>query len=172
MMIEIEITPDMVENAQSLAQQMGSLKNSIEGVRSNLVGFLGEECFVKHYRTKKLCSFSRVNNYDFDFFLNGYRIEVKTKETSVTPRTDFTVNINTFNPHQENQLVDYYFFVYLQNQNGFFVKGFMVGYISKLEFLERAVLKRAGESDGTNGFQFKHDCLCLKINQLHKLRQD
>lgn len=170
-MIKIDITSDMIENAQKSAHQMGSLKNSIEGLRSNLVGFLGEECFVKHYRTKKLCSFSRVNNYDFDFLLNGYRVEIKTKETSVIPRNDFTVNINSFNPHQEKQLVDFYFFVYLQNQNGFFTTGFMVGYISKKEFLEKSVLKIAGESDGANAFKFKYDCLCLKINQLNKLKE-
>ena len=41
-MIEIEITPEMVDKARIKAEELGTIRNSITKGKGNLVGFLGE----------------------------------------------------------------------------------------------------------------------------------
>ena len=120
----------------------------------------------QHYKNKKLCFFSRVNDYDYDFLFYGKRVDVKTKDRTVAPLPNFGCDIPN---HQRHQAVDFYFFVSLLRVGETFTKGFLLGYISKAQFFERATFYVAGETDKSCAFQYRIDTWNLKINDLQKI---
>lgn len=157
---EVPITPDMLERAHTLATQLGSLKNSIREGEGNLVGFLGEECFLAAFPKA-----TRENSFDFDIRLGDKRLEVKTKDRTVRPQPDFEVSVSAYN---KNQKADYYVFVSLFRQGRVFYRGYLLGFMKPAEYLMNASFLREGMIDPSNQFTVRASCYNLPIHKLNR----
>ena len=102
---------------------------------------------------------SHEDQSDYDLIIQGKKIEVKTKRTTVKPEKDFLCSVANFNASQD---ADYYFFVRIDES---YRIGYMLGYYPVEKFKEDSFFKKAGEKD-INGWTFKKDCYNLKIEQL------
>ena len=154
-MIEVNITPQMRNEAEKKSGELGVLKNSIESGNGNIIGFLGELI------AQRILGGSLDNTYEYDLLLDdGTKIDVKTKKTSVAPKDYYECSIASYN---EKQDCDEYCFVRVKNTLD---KGWYLGRISKPVFFEKARRLKKGDIDGDNGFVVKADCWNMMINEL------
>lgn len=162
-MIVVNITPEMINRATTMANQLGTLSHSIRNGSGNIAGFLGEECFLYHYPDA-----IRVNGYEFDMVLNNFKVEIKTKDRTIEPSSHFECSISTHNPNQET---DFYFFVSLLRQGDDYTKGYLLGYMDKDTYFKKAIMRKKGDIDPSNNFTVKHDCWNLPISQLNQIKR-
>lgn len=158
--VEIQIEEIQVERAKKL-YSFGSLNGSITKGLSNLYGAVGEIMVFDYLKNKHEIIFD--STYDYDMIVSGRKVDVKTKKTTVTPQLNYLCGIPAFNITQK---CDYYFFCRVKED---FKTGFLLGYISKLDFFKMAVFKKKGELD-INGFAFKGDCYNLEVSQLNNFK--
>ena len=76
-MIEVQITNAMREVAHDMSSEMGILKRSITRGQGNVYGFLGELVALD------VLDGLHQNTMDYDIIVDGYKIDVKTKKTTV-----------------------------------------------------------------------------------------
>lgn len=116
--------------------------------------------------------FDEIYATSHDFRLpNGKTIEIKTKDRTVPPRSDYECSIPLYNhPHQA---VDYYLFVSLQRSPsgdqttiGRYKKAFVVGAANAKMVADRGRTWEAGQVDPANGTRFWTACINLKIHDL------
>jgi hypothetical protein len=158
-MQEIPITEAMFFRASKKANSLKILNNSITEGKGNIAGFLGEEIalsFLIHSLEK--------NTFDFDIILNDLKIDIKTKRTSVIPLPHFECSVSNYNTKQE---CDIYLFTRVLEIDGFISRGWLLGYIEKKRFYEKAIFHKQGEVDSDNNFTFKADCYNLSISELY-----
>lgn len=154
-MIEVEITPSMLEQAQIKSLEMGKLYNSITAGEGNLAGFVGEQIAFS------ILGGEWLNSYDYDLILqDGTLVDVKTKRTSVEPLPKYDCSVAAYNTKQK---CDAYAFVRVHNSMS---KGWYLGIISRDKYFEDADYMKKGSIDSSNGFRVKATCYNLKINQL------
>jgi hypothetical protein len=154
MIIEIPIEKSWFDLANYLANDLGVLNNSIEQGKGNVIGFLGEEMFCQYTGAR------RMNTYDYDVTLDGQKIDVKTKRTTVRPDYHYNVSVAAANTKQK---CDSYYFVRVHTSLEY---GWLLGGIRKTPFYEAATFNRKGEEDNTSGWLFKADCYNLPISGL------
>lgn len=155
-MIEVQITPDMVEKAQQQAVEMGKLRNSILQGAGNLAGFLGEQV------AQKVLGGFIDNTYDHDIMLDDFvtTVDVKTKQCKSKPLPHYDCSVADYNTKQK---CDYYCFVRVKTD---FTVGWYLGVYPKDKYVEHATLKTLGEFDPDNAFTVKSDCYNMPISQL------
>jgi len=161
--IEVPVSVDMRNIAYSKADEMGKLNNSIKRGLGNEVGFIGEEV-VKKWLVDSGALLSGNNTYEYDFIVNGLKCEVKTKLTTVQPKSHYDCSVANFNP---NQKCDYYIFARVHE---FWEKAWILGFLTPKEYYEQATFLKVGEVDPSNNFTVKADCYNVKINMLHDIR--
>lgn len=161
-MIEVQITQEMLQTSIANSEKLGTLNNSIRSGKGNLAGFLGEECVLK-----AISKAVKSNTYDYDILIGDKRFEVKTKDRTVVPRIEYECSIPNYNT---KQLADYYIFVSLLRKNNDYLKGYVLGYMSKEEYFKKATLLKKGDIDKSNNFTVKADCWNLKISELHQIK--
>ncbi len=156
--IEIPITQKQIEKAKNL-YDFGALKGSIMRGKSNIFGALGEVVFYDYFKNENI---SFVSTFDYDMIINGRKVDVKTKRTSVRPKMSFLCTVASYNTRQK---CDFYFFCMVKTD---FSKAYLLGYISKKEFFKKATFNKKGELDekGNNNFHFKADCYNIDIKDL------
>tara|TARA_Y100000385_G_scaffold236060_1_gene250096 strand:+ start:27 stop:629 length:603 start_codon:yes stop_codon:yes gene_type:complete len=159
-MITINITHDQVKRAEEL-YPFNVLNGSITNGSSNIYGALGEVVFQDYLSENHnvvICG-----NYDYDLKVDEYRVDVKTKRTTVVPKENYNCSISSWNTTQE---CDFYFFCRVSVDKK---KAYILGYISKKDFYEKATFNKKGEKE-TDIFYFKDDCYNLPISDLHKFK--
>lgn len=161
--IEVPVLADMRDIAYAKSDEMGKLNNSILVGKGNEVGFIGEE-FVKKFLIPEGEEVEEGNHYDYDFKYKGVRYEVKTKQTTVQPKSNYDCSIANFNP---NQKCDIYIFARLYE---FWEKGWILGWLTKEEYFEKAVFLKKGDIDPSNNYVVKADCHNVKISELHDIK--
>lgn len=154
---EVRITQDMMEKALAKAEEMGKLKNSITEGERNLVGFLGEE-IANSYIQGEI-----QNTYEYDILWGKIKIDVKSKDTTVYPKSNYEVSVANFNTKQK---CDYYVFVRVLDDLSV---GWLLGYMSKQDYFENSRFLKKGEKDGSNSFIVRADCHNMFINDLKKM---
>ena len=153
--IEVDITPAMVAEAERLAAELPVLNHSIREGGGTVYGFLGEQVF------RQVCGGRQANTYDYDIVMkSGVTVDVKTKMVHTVPRLDYECSIAAGHTGQD---CNFYAFVrVLKNMT----RGWHCGVIAKAAFFEQARLVRAGEQDGDNGWIPSVDCYNLPISDL------
>lgn len=149
----------MRQRSQEKAEEMGSLNNSILNGTGNYAGFLGEEIVNDYIRG------TIENTYDYDIIKDGLKFDVKSKQTTVVPRTHYDCSVPDFNP---NQKCDFYIFARILDD---FSIGWILGFISKARFYQEARFMRKGQMDGSNDFAVKSDCYNLAIKRLSPITE-
>lgn len=161
-MIEVDITDNMINRARKKAKEMGRLNNSITGGMGNLVGFIGEEVAAHVLRNsgKKVVE---ENTYDYDLVVDGIKVDVKTKSTSVAPLPHYSNSVANFNTKQQ---CDYYVFIRIKKD---LTVGWWCGVYSKSQFFKDATFMEKGQLDADNKYVVKADCYNLPISQLKEM---
>jgi hypothetical protein len=164
-MTEIAIPLPMVSFAKKLAKEMGALRGSITGGKGNLAGHLGELMVFDIMGGEYLPTF------DYDIFWKGKRFDVKSKNCTSIPREFFNCTVAAFNTKQQ---CDFYIFTRILDS---LRTGWILGYLSKDEFYEKARFFKEGDYDpesfhrGMNGGRFIADCYNVRINELKPFEQ-
>ena len=153
-MIEVQITKEMLHEAYDKASELGILNNSILKGKGNFTGFLGEQVALK------VLGGEWCNTYNYDILLNGKRIDVKTKQTTVKPLPHYECSVAAFNTKQD---CDEYAFVRVLKD---YTVGWFLGTMPKKEYFDRATFLRKGDTDPSNGFTVRADCYNLSIDSL------
>ncbi len=119
------------------AETQGLLKNNSCGIQGVINGHIGEICFFKYFN--KNYNIQHINDKDYDFLLENFKIEIKTKQVnSLKLKSFYTNRVSSQNP---NQYCDYYVFLrlkYLTCRTGF-IK--FCGFISRKLFLNQSFYK-------------------------------
>ncbi len=128
--------------------------------RGQFAGVIGE-CAVGRYFLDTGIDFDydARESYDYDFVVNGYRIDVKSKYSVGDPKPHYTVRIPEY---QRNQDCDLYIFTYVTDS-----KVTVLGYMNKDDFWETASCAKAG--DKADGFTERVDCHYIEIENLHPI---
>ena len=146
----------MILCATRRAIAMGSLKNSITCGTGNLAGFIGEE-IVKVV----LPEAEHHDTYDYDLVINGATADVKTKRTNVTPLPHYECSIADYNT---KQVSDNYIFCRVNED---YTTGWVLGYLPKSEYFQKATFMKQGEVDPRNNYTVKADCWNVPISELY-----
>ncbi len=136
---------------------MGDLGfNSIQHGQGNLYGFIGE-IVTNNYLKGKI-----ENTYDYDIVFDKYKIDVKTKCCGSIPKTEYECSIAAYNTEQK---CDLYVFTRVSKDLN---KCWILGYISKNEFFDKARFCKKGNVDKKSdlSWKFKADCYNMEIREL------
>lgn len=155
----IKITKEQIERARNL-YSFNELKGSITNGKSNIYGSLGEIIIYDIYKKKGL-TVDFNSTYDYDLIIQNYKVDVKTKRTTVIPKPHYLCSISSFNTRQK---CEFYFFLRI-NEN--LKDCYLLGYKKKKEFFNEAKFNKKGTLD-VNGWAFKDDCYNLKIEMLNQ----
>ena len=159
-MIELPISENQIKRAENLYEFKG-LNGSIMSGESNIYGALGE-ILVHDYFESFHPKF--ISNFDYDLIIKDFKIDVKTKRTTVKPKDHYLCSICLFNVRQN---CDYYFFCRVREN---LKTGYLLGYIEKCDFFKKSTFYKKGEKD-CNGFTFKADGFHIKINELNNFTE-
>jgi hypothetical protein len=155
LMQEIQVTPEMVIRAMEKSKEMGRLHNSITLGQGNIAGFIGEQVALHVLGGKE------HNTYDYDLVTDaGFRVDVKTKRTSVTPKESYECSVAELNTKQE---CDYYAFVRVHNDMH---TAWFLGVYPKEDYFKAATFLEKGQVDPSNNFTVKSDCYNIAISEL------
>lgn len=157
-MITLEISEEQLSKARKL-YDFDALNGSITKGKSNIYGALGEVVCHDYFSQKFEASYESTK--DYDLIVGGYKVDVKTKKTTVIPKPHYLSSVSCWNTRQE---CDFYFFVRIRES---LKTAYMMGYMSPKEFYEVSTFRKKGEED-VNGWLFKDDCYNLELSKLHQ----
>ena len=153
-MIEINVTDEMFVKAREKAIEVGKLNNSILNGGGNLAGFIGEQIVLQ------VLGGEWLNTYEYDLFIDGYKVDVKTKQTSVKPLPHYECSITEYNANQD---CDYYAFTRVKKD---FSVGWYLGVMKKHDYFYQAKYLKKGEVGPSNNYTVRATCYNLAIDQL------
>ena len=160
--IRVEITPEQLTRASEL-YDFGALKDSITKGKSNIYGALGE-VIVHDYLESTGRRVKFDNTADYDLIVNGRKVDVKSKRTTVPPLPSFNCSISA---HNTAQKCDIYVFTRIHESK---THGWICGWATKTEYFKKAKFYRVGQKDPKfPAFKFKGSCYNLSINKLEEL---
>lgn len=155
-MIVIQPTEEQKTKAIKEAREMGAIRNSIRKGAGNAVGFLAEIMLEEYLDCE------RQPCKDYDILWNGMKVDVKTKETTVPPKDYYDCSVAKTSTHQQ---CDAYLFTRYIKQGNLYV----LGWITKEDYFDKARFLRKGDRDGDNSFVVKADCYNLSIKELNEV---
>jgi hypothetical protein len=158
-MIEIKITPDMLDRANKL-YEFHNIRNSITSGKSQDYGALGEVMVMDYYGLDK-DAYSPTKDYDLIF--GKGTVDVKSKLVTTKPRNEYYCAVTAAS--YDHQQCDYYCFVRIMKDMSI---GWICGFIKKNDMVEKGHFYQKGDIDPTSHqkFQFKDDCHNIAISKL------
>jgi len=163
--ISLKVTEDQLKRARS-HYDFGALKGSITQGKSNIYGAVGEVIvhdFLKE--TGRRVKFD--NTADYDMIVNGNKVDVKTKRTTVPPLQSFNCSIAAYNTTQK---CDLYVFARVHEN---LKEAWVLGWEKKEDFFKKAKFHRKGQPDPkTPAWKFAADCYNLEISKLTTLERE
>jgi hypothetical protein len=160
--IEVKILPRWIPEAEELYDYK-ALNGSIMKGESNIYGAMGE-VVVRHYFGETGIVLN-VPCYDYDLIINNKKVDVKTKRTTVVPLPHYNCSVSDWNTRQK---CDFYYFARVTESLSM---AYLLGYIEKAKFYEKAVFKKKGERE-TPIFCFRGDGYHLPMSSLIKFEGD
>jgi hypothetical protein len=132
-----KITPEQLEKAKH-RNTFGILKNSLRKGEGTYLGSVGEVVLIDYYKNKEV-KFKDEQNFDYDFIINDFKIDVKTQLMKYKPKPNFTCHIPNFNIKQD---CDFYAFMFINLETN---DAYCEGMIRKKDWKLIAKLKKQGE---------------------------
>ena len=155
---KFNISTEMYNSATAYAAELGMLRGSIRFGKGNLTGFLGEEALLMLIPESK-----RINNYDYDFELNGKYIEVKSKQCSTEPLLHYDGSV-VYTENPQNADVYVFFRIHKDTRIGWFC-----GWRSCKSFIKESMLLKSGDKDPANGYVCKRSCWNMPYKDMRDL---
>ena len=153
-MIEVQITNAMRETAHDMSSEMGILSRSITRGQGNVYGFLGELVALD------VLGGIHQNTMDYDILVDGSKIDVKTKKTTVKPKPDYDCSVADLTRKQN---CDYYAFVRVLSDQSV---GWFLGVKKAEQYFTDARYIKKGDYDNSNGFTARANCYNMPISAL------
>ena len=153
-MIEVQITNSMRETAHDMSSEMGILSRSITRGQGNVYGFLGELVALD------VLGGIHQNTMDYDILVDGSKIDVKTKKTTVKPKPDYDCSVADLTRKQN---CDYYAFVRVLSDQSV---GWFLGLKKAEQYFTDARYIKKGDYDNSNGFTARANCYNMSISAL------
>lgn len=179
--IKYKITQDDIALATKLAPTRAYNEYSITKGQRNVVGVLGEICYVKmmsYLLPRKEIDYTP--SYDYDVLIGGYKVDVKTKQRTVAPQSSYAASIAAYS--KDLQMCDYYAFTSItvaRDNKDDFLDFYFIGNMSKSKYFSLAEFKRKGDSDGDNfvatkgkTFTIVEDCYNLEYKSLYHTKPE
>ena len=94
-MIEVKITPELIQRARKKTATVGNLQGSITGSLSHVVGAIGEIIVADAIGADE------SNTYDYDLVRDGERIDVKTKRCNTRPFPHYDCSVAAHGTKQD-----------------------------------------------------------------------
>ena len=161
--VEIQITKEMIERKNELLKTETVVNNkSVLKGKGNDSGKLAEVIFESLFKDAKKSQGKDI--YNFDYWYKYDRYDIKSKTCYVKPSLDYEVSILDY--QLRSQLTDYYIFVRVDNK---YNRAWVLGHISKVDFVEKSKLYKAGHIDPKNNYTFFKDTYNLKIGDLNPI---
>jgi hypothetical protein len=154
-----KITPEQLERAKH-RNTFDVLKNSIKNGEGTYLGSVGEVVLIDYYKNKEV-KFKDEQNFDYDFIINDFKIDVKTQSMKYKPKPYFTCHIPNFNIKQD---CDFYAFMFINLETN---DAYCEGMIRKKDWKLIAKLKKQGEMGYVKPFA-TDTWICL-ISDLSKI---
>ena len=154
-----KITPEQLEKAKH-RNTFGILKNSLRKGEGTYLGSVGEVVLIDYYKNKEV-KIKDKQNFDYDFIINDYKIDVKTQSIKYKPKPNFTCHIPNFNIKQD---CDFYAFMFINLETN---DAYCEGMIRKKDWKLIAKLKKQGEMGYVKPFA-TDTWICL-ISDLSKI---
>lgn len=164
-MITVIVTDEQRERAEKL-YSFGRLNNSIMRGKSNIYGAIGEVVFFDHCREMSY-EVELVGDYDYDVIIEGIKVDVKTKRTTVRPKQNYYCSVAAVNISQK---CDYYIFVRVMEDKEV---AYILGGMDKDGFFSKAAYFKKGQKDPDKPeWTFRDNCYNLPISDLRKLKYE
>lgn len=169
-----KITEKLLAIAQQRLNKTPVFDGSHRGADANQVGILGELVVEQWLEENAIYFKDERESTTHDYSLsNGKTFDVKTKDRTVQPQSNYDCSVPMYNHH--HQRPDYYIFVSLQrdklnktNDLSRFHTAHIVGGMNMLQLEQRGIVWKAGETDSANGTTFWTDCINVSVAQLVK----
>lgn len=147
--------------ARSIADEIGSLKGSIEDGDGNFAGILAELVIAD------VLGAERDANYNRDLTLTTDQgqtktIDAKTKRRTCPPKGYYDCSVADYNTTQD---CTFYYFNSLDTEENIM---WMLGYLNTHMYYDKATFHREGEYDPDNSYVFPKDCWNVAISELHQ----
>jgi hypothetical protein len=152
-LIEVPISPELVERARQMADKVGKIAGTFTDGEGMTAGFVGELLVCEHIGAVS------ANTYQFDLDYRGLKLEVKTKRCNSQPKSDYGCDVSCRNLKQK---ADFYVFARVMND---FSVGWLLGVIGKTDFFMNAQFHEKGDRS-FGGFQYSASCLSIPVNKL------
>ena len=153
---EVDITQEIRDLADHMAETMPHLRNSI--TEMDAIG----HAFVGEIATARALGATINQTYHYDLILgNNFLIDVKTKRTSaLCPKSHYECSVACYNMTQR---CDAYFFTRVNYER---TKAWLLGFYNQIDYRPNAVLREKGWIDPDNGWETKADCYNMPICKL------
>lgn len=149
---------DLLALAGERAARVPLLRGSHRGADANLVGAIGEACFMRLCAEHGLeCLDDSAAQTQYDFRVGRWRVEVKTKDHTVPPRRGYACSVPAY--VIDHQRPDFFYFVSLLRDRAAegpqrFVRAFMLGGLDAESFVRIGRRWEAGQTDPANATKF------------------
>jgi hypothetical protein len=160
-MIVMPTTKLMREQATEYAKLIPELNNSIKKGKGRYAGCLGEIVLNDFFKSRNPKDSVIVGDYQYDIIYKGAKVEVKTKQTTVAPRSHYDASVTACNVKQQ---CDFYFFMRIDDKD--WKTAWLCGVVAREEFMNRSIFHRKGEVDTSNNYVFKQDCYNIKHSDM------
>lgn len=164
--------------AVRMAEEQGTLNNSIRQGEGNLIGRLGELAFYQWNSWANWTAFDK-KSYDFDFTMGERKIDIKTIACSLEPQSGFVVNLAAFNTRQKCNEYVFAHVVGEKNSDGHIeVKApatvFLVGWMKKEDFFIIATFRQKGSKSistlpSAENFRYSCDTYSMRYSELNPM---
>jgi hypothetical protein len=164
-MTHIHVTSAHIEQALINAEKIPqNIRNSIRKGKGRGIGCLGEIILAEFLGVPV------SNTFNHDLIFKDCKIEVKSKERTVSPESHFNASVANFNPHQK---CDFYAFLSITQRHrqpfNEIKDAYIMGVISKARFFEEATFYKKGELDPLSPgglWAFRADCYNVPYSTL------
>lgn len=162
--INVKVTEEQLKRARGL-YPFGALKGSITKGKSNIYGAVGE-VIVHDFLASTGRRVQFDNTPDYDLIVNGKKVDVKTKRTTVPVIQSYNCSISA---HNTTQKCDIYVFVRVHEN---LKEGWIIGWEKKEDFFKKAKFRRKGQSDPKMpAWKFEADCYNLEVSKITTLER-
>ncbi|MDQ7968702.1 MAG: hypothetical protein REI95_03575, partial [Oxalicibacterium faecigallinarum] len=168
-----EIDEKIWDKAEAKVKELPIYEKSHRKQQANEVGVLGEviaEYWLKEEKVNFLDE-THCTTHDYRFVPSGKTIDVKTKDRTVIPESDYDCSVPLYN--HSHQQPDYYLFISLyrdkkskENSLRKFTQAYIVGAANQKQIQVKGKIWKEGEIDYSNGTKFWTDCINIKISDL------
>lgn len=150
-----------LSESKEWAENLGSLRGSIEGGEGNVAGRYGELVF------QSVFGGTIADDYEFDIEYGGITFDVKTKRRTVKAKENYEASVADFNSDQD---ADMYYFISVRcgDVDTPYRHVDLLGYIPNEHYYEKSSFRKKGQKDRNNGFVFKADCHNLRYYELER----